>query len=56
MFFQIETQMKNMVEWIFLAHAQKFSRNTRPAKNVHTKQSDSFYPETSPKRLRRDKS
>ena len=41
---------------IFLAHAQKFSRNTRPAKNVHTKQSDSFYPETSPKRLRRDKS
>ena len=57
MLFQIEIQMKKMAEQIFfLVHAQKFSRNIYLAKNLHTKQSDSFYEETSRKRLRTDKS
>ena len=35
MFFQIGTQMKKMAEYIsFLVHAQKFSRNMYPAKNL----------------------
>ena len=57
MFFLTGTQMKKMVEQIsFLLHAQKFSRNMHPAKNVRTKQSENVYEKTSRNRLQSDQS
>ena len=57
MFFLTGTQMKKMVEQIsFLLHAQKFSRNMHPAKNVRTKQSENFYEKTSRNRFQSDQS